>query len=1278
MKRLLPLLAGALVAGGAHGQSFGSSLKWYRSEKGYVPLRFTCANADPVTQLINDPLAFNNQIFGPWLKPKSLVPLPGDRLFSLGLTPRSDYNWERPRAEVLISNNGGQTWRCASPMTPITLRAGSTVFSQLGGGSLAVVCIAGGREAVMNETSGELAGFGPATSDVRCTADGVSWRSAAPLPFATTGMTAVSIPADDGSGSSYTVLFGGFRSPASSDDLLVAVYPPPSVDDRYAALIPSGWARIPLVTPDGAESSLGLRAGMLGAWSSNLGTLVLAGGMIRFTSAMDDKGRRKRGLNGLNEKEGGGGGSAPLSSYIMRSEPANALDIETGLGRDAIALTDMYYVSNLTTLLAGAVAAAGAGDSGGNSSAVAAAPWAEIVAMEYPLPQPRVFNLFRPYVYNLLALADDSRPGQELLMLLEDEESHFSRMNYPGQLKEARMGKIYHMSYFADRREPESSTSSYAPLFAVRPPLAEGGFNYFLGADPTTGQILKATMRLCEKPECSTPRDQSYLSFCAFEPTDGQCNLCRTCEVGVTYASTPCTELTNRVCTECAPCPAGMRLAIPCGHPSNPRPDGHVCIPEGRQPLMSASGLVATGIAAGAQLLIGGVWLASLWLAYRRTAVQLAEAQAEAMTSGKSGSSSAAALAARAHSAGVSCRLRALAVARGLATTLSATAVLAIAVSVLSRGEGTQADEVQLAGGVLAFTLLGLIITASVLIAGARAHPPVRVWATAWSGSLLWRAMALLGTLRPLLLGFVFRQRGDALLAAAQSGKALQVYRASLPHSRRLLLLLTGLHALCVDLPMLVVTIALLTIARQLDPNQAFAAASDSASRACIMGSQAVAVVAALLQLCNLLDALVESCGSGSRDGGIGGGNATGGGGRLFGKQAELGDFPFADEAAIGGIADGGASSDGMGSGGDGLNGSNRSDASGLVEGGMLGLAAMRDYRAIASNMGAPSASGGNNNSREWGGGMPASKPAAAGVAIVSNPLTAVVAEGGSGGNTPNAVNMPLPAALFGSVGGALYPHQPTHQHVLHHQHSVASMGGFSAAPAMPGQQQQQALPSTPVLMAQSSGRGSGDDIDRQLKMMRAKAATPEARRLASCVGFFRHCPQLLPSALEAVQQRPLPQSWLSVLNQLESLHAVMGVSRSSGGNGDGAQMASMVAAPAAAHATASSASSTQFATEHDAEASAAAATTADTLVAAPSSVVTEIAPALTTDRIGVGLETSRTSSNDVDSHNDGAGGGDEYDDDGERHRHSRSVSSAGEEGHHHGWDAVAGDDLPR
>lgn len=57
------------------------------------------------------------------------------------------------------------------------------------------------------------------------------------------------------------------------------------------------------------------------------------------------------------------------------------------------------------------------------------------------------------------------------------------------------------------------------------------------------------------------------------------------------------------------------------------------------------------------------------------------------------------------------------------------------------------------------------------------------------------------------------------------------------------------------------------------------------------------------------------------------------------------------------------------------------------------------------------------------------------------------------------------------------------------------------------------------------------------MRHLRARAATPEARRLASCVAFFRFSPQLLPAALEAVGRVPLPPAWMGVLNQVESLH---------------------------------------------------------------------------------------------------------------------------------------------
>jgi len=68
-----------------------------------------------------------------------------------------------------------------------------------------------------------------------------------------------------------------------------------------------------------------------------------------------------------------------------------------------------------------------------------------------------------------------------------------------------------------------------------------------------------------------------------------------------------------------------------------------------------------------------------------------------------------------------------------------------------------------------------------------------------------------------------------------------------------------------------------------------------------------------------------------------------------------------------------------------------------------------------------------------------------------------------------------------------------------------------------------------------SLSRRTGFDNLQRIGELWARAATPEARRLADMTTFWSQHPALLPAALDGVLQSPLPPAWLRLLHALES-----------------------------------------------------------------------------------------------------------------------------------------------
>jgi hypothetical protein len=76
---------------------------------------------------------------------------------------------------------------------------------------------------------------------------------------------------------------------------------------------------------------------------------------------------------------------------------------------------------------------------------------------------------------------------------------------------------------------------------------------------------------------------------------------------------------------------------------------------------------------------------------------------------------------------------------------------------------------------------------------------------------------------------------------------------------------------------------------------------------------------------------------------------------------------------------------------------------------------------------------------------------------------------------------------------------------------------------------------STPVPAATASAGAAADPAMLLYELM-ARARTPEARRLAGMRSYFRRHPEMLPSAVDAVSQTPLPSPWLRLLLALEAV----------------------------------------------------------------------------------------------------------------------------------------------
>ena len=102
----------------------------------------------------------------------------------------------------------------------------------------------------------------------------------------------------------------------------------------------------------------------------------------------------------------------------------------------------------------------------------------------------------------------------------------------------------------------------------------------------------------------------SYVDRCASSPYDARCSVCSTCTQGAEFLAAACaakTPYSDTLCVACQPCPVGYRRLLPCPLPglpadaSNEEKGRQVCVPHGREPLLTQAQYSALPIAIGGE-----------------------------------------------------------------------------------------------------------------------------------------------------------------------------------------------------------------------------------------------------------------------------------------------------------------------------------------------------------------------------------------------------------------------------------------------------------------------------------------------------------------------------------------------------------------------------------------------------------------------------------------------------------------------------------------------------
>ena len=96
-------------------------------------------------------------------------------------------------------------------------------------------------------------------------------------------------------------------------------------------------------------------------------------------------------------------------------------------------------------------------------------------------------------------------------------------------------------------------------------------FGHILAAHPTTGQLFKGSMGMCLPPSTVSSCPANHYARCTSSPFDGQCAPCHACrpllapEGGQQVVGWDCESVRHPDCRPCQACPLGEVAAAPCG-----------------------------------------------------------------------------------------------------------------------------------------------------------------------------------------------------------------------------------------------------------------------------------------------------------------------------------------------------------------------------------------------------------------------------------------------------------------------------------------------------------------------------------------------------------------------------------------------------------------------------------------------------------------------------------------------------------------------------------------
>ena len=1133
------------------GGGVGRVMTWYGDDDArapHLPLRADCGDrlgAGPLNSS-RAPLSLVVDGREAWA-PAAFFELPGGALLVAGLRPHTQPTG-RMLPDVLRSDDGGRSWSCVgADYSWGAARAGAVAFSVArrlppaagqsdGAAVVAAACVAGGRPLRFEGAAptaatrdrkrahyspGAAGGvFDAPVRDVRCTADGAVWRAAAPLPSAVVGATHVRIvpvpPAADGSSggggggggaapppTSFDVLLGGWREDGGQD-LWVAEYPPDwalNASDPLAAVLPSGWRVVRL--PKSALTCTSTVA----TWLAATQLLLLGGGELPVDSLAgpDPRSGAQDGLLLADRRLAVDASAAAQGGFARPLSEAEA-DLTTGTTRDVIPQFNLMVVEGLLPLLL--------------------APWqpaeqqpppaANLTRLSLLLPEARTASAPRAYALSSGVVTEEGISAatvvrSDLVVFHGGSDVYATFFDSELEWPAARgfMEWRHTRPMWPQTRAPEvvAPANMLGAANWDRHGLLTGGdeFDYVLGASAADGGLLRGSTVRCEL-NTSCEVGQQYSTGCRETPWDAQCTPCTRCVLGETYASTVCVLRGDAECTACPACKPGFAIAIACGMPGNPSKALHVCElvgAVGRQPLLSARELAVVGAVLGAEAVVVVLAVAALaataaWVAPTATADPLAAAACAARRSTSSAVS-----------------------------VLTTAAVVTITLALVGASLVARAPS---DGFAIAITSLVALCVGPVAVSALLALPDAWLCAAfgcepglqlpATVAALLWRrplesALLLLALpWRPQLLlslaplepasgapgGPRDAEWGSKHAAAAagppsasgaaSSSAASVAAPAWSPQQGVVLRTLTLGVALVGDLPLVLTSIAWVLVSRS----------SDGGGLRAYVALPALSFVLCLWHLCSALMAAVESAARGPSQAAAA---------RLFG------------EAATAARTTGDTAVPAAGRVGRASQRDRRLDAAGPSDDSFVAVAKRERRRRPAPSVGKSGAADGLGASS----GLP---EAAAVPASPRSPPGGVAAAAVVVGN-PLQQQPPPPQPP--SAGW-----QPQHGDA-HASKAVAAVVSSSSSRGVVCPLIQAAVESLcrelGVPLPSSSGSIGFESLQR-IGELWARAATPEARRLADMSTFWSTHPALLPAALDGVLQSPLPPAWLRLLHALE------------------------------------------------------------------------------------------------------------------------------------------------